>query len=126
LRAQQVFFNTFFCSGNGGDYSPGSPHLSEWTKDCYSDKIAEVKTHLKCQTKLLDRRESLLRYNGLLHVIFGSRYLVSGKSELSVTPKKPTCHFECVKFLLEQGTHVDCSDLCGYTPLHQCKGIFGN
>jgi hypothetical protein len=46
--------------------------------------------------------------------------------ELSVKPKKTTRHFECVKFLLEQGTNVDCRDLCGYTPLHHCTGVFGN
>jgi hypothetical protein len=123
---QQVLFNTYFCLGQGGDYFPESPHLSEWMKDCYSGDIAKVKAHLKCQPKLLDRRESLLRCNGLLHVILGSRYLGSGKPELSVTPKITTRHFECVKFLLEQGTHVDCRDFCGYTPLHHCTGVFGN
>jgi hypothetical protein len=99
--------------------------MSDWMKDCYSGDIAKVKAHFKRQPMLLDRRESLMRFNGLFHVLQGYRQLGSGESVLSVTPKRTTRHFECAKLLLEHGTDVDCRDVGGHTPLHHCTGQFG-
>ena len=87
--------------------------MSEWMKDCYYGRLGKIKRHLEEEPRLLDRRESLLRLNGLMHVIQGYRQNQSSE------------HLNCVKYLLEKGTPVDSKDFLGHTPLHQCTGAFG-
>ena len=83
-------------------------------KDCFSGKLDKIKAHLEREPRLLDRRESLLRLNGLMHVVQGYRM-------------KPTpSHMECLKFLVQRGTPVDSKDVAGHTCLHYCTGKFGN
>ena len=98
----------------GGDYSWEAPHMSQWMKDCFYGKLDKIKIHLEEEPRLLDRRESLLRLNGLMHVIQGFRQNQSRN------------HLESVRYLLEKGTPVDSKDFLGHTPLHQCTGAFGN
>ena len=64
----------------------------------------------------MDRRESLLRMNGLMHVVQGYRL------KLSTLDKA----MECVKFLVEKGTPVDSKDVAGHTCVHMCTGKFGH
>ena len=102
-----------FISAMDGDYSYESPHMSPWMKDCYHGRLDKIKEHLEIEPRLLDRRESLLRKNGLMHVIQGFRANQSAE------------HMECVRYLVEKGTPVDCKDILGHTPLHQCTGTYG-
>ena len=83
-------------------------------KDCFSGKLDKIKAHLEKEPRLLDRRESLLRMNGLMHVVQGYRLKPSAR------------HMECVKFLVEKGTPVDSKDVAGHTCVHMCTGKFGN
>ena len=92
--------------------------MSDWMKDCFYGRLDKIKKHLEEEPRLLDRRESLLRLNGLMHVIQGFR--------LGVGQIQSSEHLECVNYLLKKGTPVDCKDFLGHTPLHQCTGAFGN
>lgn len=83
-------------------------------KDCFSGKLDKIKAHLEKEPRLLDRRESLIRLNGLMHVVQGFR--------LKPSPR----HMECVKYLVKRGTPVDSKDVAGHTCLHYCTGRFGN
>ena len=96
----------------GGDYSWESPHMSPWMKNCYHGRLDKIKEHLEIEPRLLDRRESLLRKNGLMHVIQGYR------------TNQSLQHIDCVRYLVEKGTPVDCKDILGHTPLHQCTGTY--
>ena len=107
-------------------------HMSEWMKACYYGRLDEIKKHLEKEPRLLDRRESLLRMNGLMHVIQGFRQ--SESSSLEYLKRKPgfehitfseVDHVKCLRYLLEKGTPIDCKDFLGHTPLHQCTGALG-
>ncbi len=114
--------------GRGGDYSLDNPALSDWARDCHLGEFAKVKAHLDNEPKLLDRRETLLRLNGLFHVIYGMRTVDSKDSRMAsmkVEKKEGRDHLACAKFLIERGTPVDCRDMAGHTPFHHCTGMFG-
>ena len=106
-------------------------HMSEWMKDCFKGNLDKIKEHLEKEPRLLDRRESLLRMNGLMHVIEGFKQSESiclevwqkaGNEDMEFISED---HMDSLRYLLEKGTPVDCKDFLGHTPLHRCIGAFG-
>lgn len=115
--------------GTGGDYNPvQGPHMSPWSKDCYTANLKQIKTHLEKDKKILDRRESVLRMNGLMHVIAGARSVDNNRVpyELRVQPSSASAHFEAFKYLISQGANIESKDVAGYTPLFHCLTALGN
>ena len=71
-------------------------------------KLDSIKSHLERQPRLLDRRETPMRLNGLMYAIHG----YGGFR----TPE----HMKCIKFLVDKGASVNSKDVAGNTPLHHC------
>jgi hypothetical protein len=96
--------------------------LSEWSRACFhGEKAVVIKFLNKTSsqggsevTHLMEKRESLMRFSGLFHVIFGARK----------SPSK--AHIEIAKLLIEKGARVNAKDIGGSTPLHHCMSQFGN
>jgi hypothetical protein len=110
-------------AGTGGDYAPGqSKTMSQWSADCYNGDLDEIKAHLKREPRLVDRRESVLRKNGLFHVINGTR----ATGILKGPPSSARRYLACAKYLVEKGTPVECRTVTGSSPLMQCTGGRGN
>ena len=89
-------------------------HMSEWMKGCFNGNLDKIKEHLEKEPRLLDRRESLLRMNGLMHVIQGFRQSESvcleqcreaGYKDMKFSSDN---HMDSLRYLLEKGTPVDC------------------
>lgn len=109
--------------GGGFNYNPNNPgRLSAWCKALYFARINEVKEFIEQArdvseselNKLLNRRESMLRMGGILHVIAGCRQ------------EKSNRHVTLTKILLEAGANPNIKDVAGYSALHHCCTIIGN
>jgi hypothetical protein len=73
ISLQTVVTILCFTSVTGADHDPfENPPMSKWSEYCFMSNLGKIKSCLKEDPTLLDRRESYLRYNGLLHVIFGA------------------------------------------------------
>ncbi len=60
--------------GKGGDYYPfENPILSQWVRDCYTGDLLAVQAQAEKDPTLIEKRESVLRYSALFHVIAGAR-----------------------------------------------------
>ena len=72
--------------------------------------------------KLLERRETSMRFSPIFAAITGARTAASstsgGARELS--------HLEVVRALVEAGANVHARDIAGYSPLAHCVGGFGD
>ena len=77
-------------------------------KDCFKGKLDNIKSHLQRQPRLLDRRETPMRLNGLMFAIHGYGRLRTRE------------HMKCIKFLVDKGASVNSRDVAGNTPLHYC------
>ena len=113
----------------GGIYDPECLSFSQWAHDCHNGDLAKVEAHLAKQPRLLDRRETVLRMNGLFHVLHGMWTVGDCPSHLQETKvemKPGFDHVACARFLIEQGTPVDCRNMLGRTPLFCCVGRDGN
>ena len=71
-------------------------------------KLDRIKSHLQREPRLLDRRETPMRINGLMYAIHGYAALR--------TPE----HMRCIQLLVEKGSPVNSKDVAGSTPLHHC------
>jgi len=109
--------------GGGFDYNPNnSPRLSDWCKALYFARIEEVKEFLSKanegsgveMAQLLNKRESMLRFGGVLHIIAGCRQ------------EKTKRHVSLMKILLDAGANPNIKDVAGYSALHHCCTIYGN
>lgn len=96
--------------------------LSDWSRACYQGNISAVTQFISgakaySETdlmQLIEGRESLMRFCGLFHTIFGARK----------SPKK--AHADIAKLLIDNGARVNAKDVGGSTPLHHCMSQFGN
>ena len=96
--------------------------LSEWSRACFYGKKSALVEFLNKATaqssvevmQLIEKRESLMRFSALFHIIFGVR-------------KNPSkIYVEIAKLLIEKGARVNAKDVGGSTPLHHCMSQFGN
>ena len=96
--------------------------LSNWARACYvGDKSVVVECLNQAAAKssaevsnLIEKRESLMRFSGLFHVILG----------VQNSPSK--LHVQIAKLLIDKGARVNAKDIGGSTPLHHCMSQFGN
>ena len=82
--------------------------MSQWMTDCFLGKLAKVKKHVTKNHRILDRRETPLRINGLMYAVVGYKLGVNNPQRLAV-----------IKYLIKKGTPVDGRDFVGHTALHQ-------
>ena len=126
---------------NGMDYAPYEPiihYLSSWLKVIYSgdyDSMMEMldnKSEAQIK-KMIDRRESLMNFSAIFHVVVGARVFaekhpqlaeVQQLSERNLTVKNE--HIKILEKLLSLGADVNVRDIAGYTPLHHCLQFHGN
>lgn len=107
---------------SGFDYNPESnyPQLSEWCKACFFADLDKVQRYISGivsdddRLKLLERRESMIRFCAIFHVICGARVNPSQK------------HIEIAKMVVNTGCNINARDVAGYTPLHHCLTQYGN
>ena len=89
-------------------FGPGCERkMSQWMHDCFLGKLAKVKKHVAKNQRILDRRETPLRINGLMYAVVGCK--------LGVSPQRVAV----IKFLIKKGAPVDGRDFVGHTALHQ-------
>ena len=69
---------------------------------------------LRQEPRLLDRRDPLIRFSGLHFVLMGCKPGTASDD-----------HFECVKYLIEQGAPVDTRNVLGFTVLGHCLANLG-
>ena len=90
-------------------FGPGCVRkMSQWMTDCFLGKLAKVKKHVTKNHRILDRRETPLRINGLMYAVVGYKLGVNNPQRLAV-----------IKYLIKKGTPVDGRDFVGHTALHQ-------
>ena len=103
--------------GRGYDYNPvENPKLSGWCKALFLGCVDEVKRFIQKAKKgsneeliqLLNKRESMLRLGGVLHVLFGA-----------VKDPSPR-YLEVLKILLDAGANPNIKDCLGQSGLHYC------
>ena len=103
--------------GRGFDYYPvENPKLSGWCKALFLGCVDDVKRYIQKANKgsieeliqLLNKRESMLRAGGVLHVLIGA-----GKDP---SPR----YLEVLKIILDAGANPNIKDCLGQTGLHHC------
>ncbi|KAK3276056.1 hypothetical protein CYMTET_15848 [Cymbomonas tetramitiformis] len=105
----------------GGDFNPmhpglADPPLSHFMVACFNGNVERVtemitNTNGAALTKLLEKRESMLRFSPLLGVIAGAR---------SAEARGSSGHLKTAEMLLKLGARVDCVDVAGYSVVHHC------
>ncbi|KAL5255906.1 hypothetical protein ACHWQZ_G011205 [Mnemiopsis leidyi] len=105
----------------GFDYNPETnERLSDWCKACFYGDEDKVKRYISGiasdddRMKLLERRESMIRFCGILHAICGARINPSNR------------HISVAKLLIDAGCKLDVKDVAGYTAVHHCLTQYGN
>ena len=106
---------------SGFDYNPATnSRLSDWCNACFYGDEEKVKKYIKGiaseddKIMLLERRESMIRFCGILHVICGAR----------VNPSNG--HLKIAEMLIKAGCKLDVKDVAGYTAVHHCLTQYGN
>ena len=101
----------------GFDYNPvETPRLSDWCRALFLGCVDDVKRYIQKAKKgsneelmqLLNKRESMLRAGGVLHVLIGA-----GKDP---SPR----YLEVLKILLDAGANPNIKDCLGQSGLHYC------
>ena len=109
--------------GGGFNYNPNTDDsLSDFCKALFFARVDEAKILIaKAKTaseeeltKLLDRRESMIRFGGVLHILAGCRQ------------EKSNRHVKLMRILLEAGADPNIKDVAGYSALHHCFTCYGN
>ena len=91
-------------------FGPGCERkMSPWMHDCFLGKLAKVKKHVAKNPRILDRRETPLRINGLMYAVVGCKL---GKG---ASPQRAAV----IRYLIKKGAPVDGRDFVGHTALHQ-------
>jgi hypothetical protein len=54
-----------------------NPMMTEWSRVCFRADLNKIKDCLEQDLSLLDRRESILQLNGILHVVAGAHGRIS-------------------------------------------------
>ena len=70
-----IWFEPIFLSEtlSRDDYSPcRNQLLSDWVRDCYNGNLSAIRKHIEADPMIIEKRESVFRYSGLFHVIFGA------------------------------------------------------
>jgi len=100
-------------------------NLSEFGRLCFMGQAGMVEEMLEeCsrkyedRKKLLERRESGMRFNSMLNVICGYKQLTAFSGNPPVFG-----HLETAKVLLKYGVNVHARDVAGYTALHFCTNL---
>ena len=76
-------------------------------------------------SKIIERRDSLLKACGLHYIIHGARQMNPNiPVDERIKPSASRDHFAALMFLIEKGAKVNAKDLAGQTPLHQCTTSF--
>ena len=106
---------------SGFDYNPETNvRLSDWCKACFYGDVQKVEKYISGivtdddRMKLLERRESMIRFCGILHVICGAR----------INPTNS--HIRVAELLIDAGCKLDVKDVAGYTAVHHCLTQYGN
>jgi len=122
------------------DYVPFSPiyhYLSDWLKTIWCGDYQGFLEMIKDKNpkeldRMLKKRESLLNYNAIFHVIVGARAVGAGnltsKSLLNRIHSNVDVKNEHMKILvklLSLGVDVNVHDFAGFTPLHHCFTSYG-
>ena len=97
---------SLLCSGDRGDYKPGNEMapLSDWTRVCFNADMRKMLLHLeKNGKKILELRESFMRFSALFHVISGATAL---------SPRQSRNHRKVFHFLIDLGKS-ESTDLIG-------------
>lgn len=95
-------------------------NLSGWSNACFLGEFEKVKQFLNATNsdidmmELIERRESMMRFSGIFHVVLGAR----------INPIEN--HISIAKYLIENGARVNAKDTAGMTPFHYCVSQFGN
>ena len=108
-------------TSRGMDYSFNrESNLSGWSNACFLGDLDKVKQFLSATTshidrrELIERRESMMRFSGIFHVVLGARKTASQS------------HILIAKHLIDNGARVNAKDNAGMTPLHYSLSQFGN
>lgn len=96
--------------------------MSEWSHVYFRADLDEMKVYLNRNPTLLDRRESILRLNGLLHVVAGAHGRISFLAEGDDEALKPATTAEnfvkAICYLVKKGADVHSRNVAGHTALH--------
>ena len=111
------------------DWAEGMGHdignLSEFGRACFLGQVSLVEKMLMefddddvRKKRLLERRESGMRFNSMLNVICGHK-------QLKAFPGNPPMfgHLDTAKVLLKYGVNVHARDVAGYSALHFCTNL---
>jgi hypothetical protein len=99
-----------------------NPMMTEWSRVCFKADLDKIKDCLVQDPSLLDRRESILRLNGILHVVAGAHGRISyiaNENDQALEPATTTDKFvEAICYLVEKGADLHSRNLAGHTALH--------
>ena len=112
---------------SGLDWAPENPLVSSsWMRVLSFGDYDGMMLHIEEATKLsephvstlLERRETMLNFSALHHVVKGAMHYSEKKSE------NPPKHIECLRKLIELGANIEAKDFAGFTPLFYCVTKF--
>ena len=108
---------------SGLDWNPDHPFSSPWMRslafgnyDEMIELIQKEKSANRDIKTLLQRRETMLNFSALHHVVKGAMSDV----DVGIDGKIRSKHIECLNKLIELGANVEAKDFAGFTPLFYC------
>lgn len=107
---------------NGMDFHPNN--LSTFYTACYVGDTQCVKEMLKQSNdkqKLIEKRETLLRFSALFCVVQGAKASVH-----AVIDNEKLNRLAVMKLLIKEGANVNARDIAGYSVLFHCFTAYGN
>jgi hypothetical protein len=99
-----------------------NPMMTEWSRVCFRADLNKIKDCLEQDLSLLDRRESILQLNGILHVVAGAHGSIStiaDEDDRFLEPATTVDNFvKAICHLVEKGADLHSRNIAGHTALH--------